>query len=178
VADLVIADISIHNANVFYELGIRHALEPGRTFLLRAKSTKDPKDRGPEDEVPFDLRTDRYLEYDSTQPAATRDLLIRALRQTVVNDEKPDSPVFQMLPDLIGQDRARFLPEPQTFREDVELAFKSNQLGLLELLAMEVKDFFWTSEGLRLTGRAQFDLGAHRLAKEMKTSRDGVIHFS
>ena len=26
IADLVIADISIHNANVFYELGIRHAL--------------------------------------------------------------------------------------------------------------------------------------------------------
>ena len=92
VADLVIADISIHNANVFYELGIRHALEPGRTFLLRAKSTKVPKDRSPEDEVPFDLRTDRYLEYDSAKPAATRDLLIRALRQTVINDEKPDTP--------------------------------------------------------------------------------------
>ena len=28
VADLVIADISIHNANVFYELGVRHALQP------------------------------------------------------------------------------------------------------------------------------------------------------
>ena len=26
VADIVVADISIHNANVFYELGIRHAL--------------------------------------------------------------------------------------------------------------------------------------------------------
>ena len=25
-ADLVVADISIHNANVFYELGMRHAL--------------------------------------------------------------------------------------------------------------------------------------------------------
>jgi tetratricopeptide (TPR) repeat protein len=167
VADLVIADISIHNANVFYELGIRHALEPGRTFLLRAKSTKVPKDRGPEDEVPFDLKTDRYLEYDSTKPAATRDLLIRALRQTVINDEKPDSPVFQMLPDLVAQDHARFLPVPQTFREDVELAFKSKQLGLLGLLAMEAKDFFWASEGLRLIGRAQFDLGAHRSAKEI-----------
>ena len=29
-ADLVIADVSIHNANVFYELGIRHALRPWR----------------------------------------------------------------------------------------------------------------------------------------------------
>jgi hypothetical protein len=30
-AQLVIADISIHNANVFYELGIRHALRPRAT---------------------------------------------------------------------------------------------------------------------------------------------------
>ena len=46
VADIVIADISIHNANVFYELGIRHALQPNRTFLLRAKSRKDSRDYG------------------------------------------------------------------------------------------------------------------------------------
>src|SRR4029078_1180886 len=34
-AELVIADISIHNANVFCELGIRHALRDKRTFLIR-----------------------------------------------------------------------------------------------------------------------------------------------
>ena len=44
-SDLVIADLSIHNANVFYELGIRHALRDKRTFLLRANV----------DAVPFDL---------------------------------------------------------------------------------------------------------------------------
>ena len=29
-ADIVVADVSLHNANVFYELGIRHAVRPGR----------------------------------------------------------------------------------------------------------------------------------------------------
>ena len=53
-ADLVVADMSIHNANVFYELGIRHALRDKRTFLIRA----------PVDDTPFDLLTDRYLRYD------------------------------------------------------------------------------------------------------------------
>ena len=33
---LLVAD-AIHNANAFYELGIRHALQPKRTFLLRAR---------------------------------------------------------------------------------------------------------------------------------------------
>src|SRR5271154_1262715 len=64
VADLVIADISIHNANVFYELGIRHAVRARQTYMIRAKGLKPREQRGPEDEVPFDLKTDRYLEYD------------------------------------------------------------------------------------------------------------------
>jgi tetratricopeptide (TPR) repeat protein len=160
VADIVIADISLHNANVFYELGLRHALQPKRTFLLRAQSRKNTRDRGPQDEVPFDLRTDRYLEYEPDKPADKLGLLTDALRQTLAN-EKSDSPIFQMLPDLEGQDRARFLPVPQTFREDVTLAFKARRLGLLGLLAMEAKEYFWASEGLRTVGRAQFDLKAY-----------------
>ena len=165
VADIVVADISIHNANVFYELGVRHALQPQKTFMIRAKSKKDPKDRGPEDDVPFDLKTDRYLQYDSDSPGATVDTLIQALRQTIAS-ENPDSPVFQMLPDLQAQERSRFLPVPQGFRDEVELASKAKQLGMLGVLASEAREFFWASEGLRLVARAQFDLKAHRLAKD------------
>lgn len=164
VADIVIADISIHNANVFYELGIRHALQPKRTFLLRARNKTDPAVRGPQDEVPFDLKTDRYLEYDSDKPGEKLDLLRDALQQTLASENR-DSPVFQMLPDLEGQDRSRFLPVPHSFRDDVERAFKARQLGLLGLLAMEARDFFWALEGLRVVGRGQFDLRAYREAK-------------
>src|SRR6516225_1605050 len=52
--DLVIADMSIHNPNVFYELGIRHGLRPNGTILIRFESGGD---------VPFDLKTDRYITY-------------------------------------------------------------------------------------------------------------------
>ena len=50
-AELVIADVSIHNANVFYELGIRHGLRAQDTFLLRANI----------DKYPFDLATDSAI---------------------------------------------------------------------------------------------------------------------
>jgi hypothetical protein len=40
-SDLVIADVSIHNANVFYELGIRHGLRDRHTLPMRAKGTQD-----------------------------------------------------------------------------------------------------------------------------------------
>ncbi|MBA2760494.1 MAG: hypothetical protein H0U39_00765 [Segetibacter sp.] len=59
-ADLVIADLSIHNANVFYELGVRHALRDKKTYLIRCSI----------DEIPFDLKTDRYLSYSANEPAA------------------------------------------------------------------------------------------------------------
>src|ERR1044072_7376271 len=69
-ADVVIVDISISNANVFYELGIRHALRNKRTFMIRCSSSDLPPD-----DVPFDLRTDRYLSYEVENPAAALETL-------------------------------------------------------------------------------------------------------
>jgi len=69
-ADLVIADISIHNANVFYELGIRHALRPRHTFMIRSATTH---------KYPFDLQTDRYLLYDSANPAGDNGAMVTEL---------------------------------------------------------------------------------------------------
>jgi hypothetical protein len=67
-AELVIADLSIDNANVFYELGIRHALREKRTFLLNSRPANEP--------MPFDVLTDRYLAYDHTKPEASRAALV------------------------------------------------------------------------------------------------------
>ncbi|MDU0457632.1 MAG: TIR domain-containing protein [Geobacteraceae bacterium] len=53
-SDLVLADISVPNANVYYELGIRHAISSGGTLLLAIKGTP----------LPFDLSHLRVLFYD------------------------------------------------------------------------------------------------------------------
>src|SRR5690349_24885283 len=78
-ADLVIADMSIHNANVFYELGIRHALRDKRTFLIKSRDSKPQASQAAESDVPFDLKTDRYLSYDSRNPGGAVDILAAAL---------------------------------------------------------------------------------------------------
>ena len=158
-ADLVIADISIHNANVYYELGVRHALRGKHTFMIRARGAGIKTD-----EVPFDIKTDRYLTYDGVNPATNVDDLVEGLRQTI-NSEAQDSPVFQMLPDLSEQDHARFLPVPRDYREEVERATQQKELGDLELLATEARGFEWEIEGLRLVGRAQFNLKAFEGAR-------------
>jgi len=118
ISDIVIADISIHNANVFYELGIRHALRDKGTFLIRC----------PADDPVFDLQTDRYLSYDRENPAPSLPQLIEGLRQTIDSDKR-DSPVFLLLPAMQAQRSSRLIVTPDDFREEVKRANVDRQTG-------------------------------------------------
>src|SRR5262249_5212495 len=97
-ADLAIADIAIHSANVFYELGVRYVLREKATILLRASI----------DDVPFDLKTDRYLSYDAAKPEECLDRLVKAISETR-RSNSADSPVYSMLPALKAPDPSAFV---------------------------------------------------------------------
>ena len=156
-ADIVVADLSIHNANVFYELGVRHGLRPRATVMIRAQ-IGDAKH-------PFDLQTDRYLVYDWREPAKSVDELANALKATRDSD-RTDSPVYQLLPKLRAPDPATLKVVPQGFAEEVDLARRAEQRGDLRLRAHEARWFDWASEGLRAVGLAQFGIKAFEGAKE------------
>lgn len=149
-ADLVIADLTMHNANVFYELGIRQAFRDKYTFLMRSALSN----------YPFDLQTDRYFEYDLLEllqnKAKVVERLAEALRGTVMST-KADSPVFKLLPQLEAEDRSRFIAVPDEFREEVQRARQLRRPEHLRILAVECADMLWESEGLRHVGRAQFE---------------------
>ena len=113
-ADLVVCDLTVHNANVFYELGIRHALRKKRTILIKGAPTKDG--------TPFDLLTDRYIAYDIVNPAVSKDKLIEAIEITLKSPRTTDSPVFQMLPSLPEADVANIQVVPLDFRDDMNRA--------------------------------------------------------
>lgn len=51
-ADLVVVDLSIDNPNVWYELGVRHALRARGVVQIKSKVR---------DHMPFDVYTDRTL---------------------------------------------------------------------------------------------------------------------
>jgi tetratricopeptide (TPR) repeat protein len=154
-ADIVIADISIHNANVFYELGIRHSLRPRTTILIRARA----KTRSRAAEVPFDLKTDRYLEYNADKPGEAQSLLADALEQSLAA-RHADSPVFLLVPGLEATDPERLHPIPPGFSEEVVAAQRSKDRPMLAVLADEAGDVEWGLGGLRLVARAQFALKA------------------
>ncbi|HEV8371510.1 MAG TPA: tetratricopeptide repeat-containing protein [Pyrinomonadaceae bacterium] len=158
-ADLVVADLSIHNANIFYELGIRHALREHGTFMLRCDA----------DKFPFDLQTDRYFTYNKENPAASLPDLISALKSVMAEIQKDytakDSPVFMSLPNLTEPESSRFNPVPQDFGEEVTRAKSDGRAGDLALFSNEVKGFEWEQNGWRTVGRAQFDLKSYASAK-------------
>lgn len=149
-ADVVIADISLHNANVFYELGARHALRTRRTFMIRFAA----------DEVPFDLKTDRYLSYDRTRPEDAVDALAQGLLATLHDEARVDSPIFNMLPALKAPSVTALMPVPPAFREELNEALTNAEAGRLLLLADEANELPWGGEGQRQVAKALFSLKA------------------
>ena len=156
-ADVVIADISLHNANVFYELGARHALRDRRTFMIRFATA---------DDVPFDLKTDRYLGYDPRRPEASVDALAAALVATLAERQRVDSPIFNLLPALKAPSVRDLMPVPADFREELARAHAQRQRGHLALLADEAHQLPWGAEGLRGVAQAQRSLGALAAARD------------
>jgi hypothetical protein len=133
VADLVIADLSIHNANVFYELGIRHAVRDRRTFLIRAGVDN---------------------------PGGSVAALVTGLQATIDSDEI-DSPVISLMQqELVTPVVSRLLAPPADFHEEVRRAVQDGRTGDLSLFAEEATRLLWAREGLRRVGAAQFLLAS------------------
>jgi tetratricopeptide (TPR) repeat protein len=97
-SDLVIADLTDLNPNVFYELGVRHALRRSGTILLCDKSITST--------IPFDINQYKVIQYEGTLPGSRR--MAEELRATIeawsANIEAPqtDSPVHDWYPELPG----------------------------------------------------------------------------
>jgi hypothetical protein len=90
-ADVAIVDITSLNPNVFYELGVRHALRRSITILMRKRGT----------EIPFDIRGFRVLDYGITLAEAhAAQNLLRDFIKTGLRTRSDDSLVFTALPKL------------------------------------------------------------------------------
>lgn len=105
-----LADLTSANANVFYELGIRHAVRPWRTVTLFAEGTR----------LPFDVNYLRSIGYrlDATGAPAhageERVKVSEALRvaRAEAADPSVDSPVFQLVD---------YLPSPSLDHQKTDL---------------------------------------------------------
>jgi len=103
--EYAVADLTTANANVFYELGLRHAVRAWSTVSLFAEG------RG---QLPFDVAPLRALPYRlgsdgrPARPGKDRAALTARLKEAL--DAAPDSPVFQLVQDF---------PDVQRLKTDV-----------------------------------------------------------
>lgn len=110
--DYAVADLTTANANVFYELGIRHAVRPHSTVLVFADGER----------LPFDVAFERGHAYQLSaagRPAKTKAFIsavtasLEAAREPVV-----DSPIYQLLGDWPELSHSK----TDVFRERVQQA--------------------------------------------------------
>ncbi len=149
-ADIVICDITVHNANVFYELGIRHALRKKHTVLIKGDPSSDT--------TPFDLSTDRYLKYPLANPADALDALVATIQASLRSNRETDSPIFLMLPSLTEADPSEVAMVPLDFVEEVERAEAAADKGWLRVIAEDLRGQRFQWEGLRRVARSQWSV--------------------
>ena len=136
--EYAVADLTFANANVFYELGVRHAIRPYSTVLIFAAGTR----------LPFDVALDRGIPY-SLSPAGAPthvDTVSKRLADRLIaaRDASVNSAVFQLIDGFPDIDRLK----TDVFRDQVRYSARWK-----ERLAQA------RGEGLEAVRQAERDLG-------------------
>lgn len=119
-SDLVIADISTYNPNAIYELGIRHAVRPFSTIVLKEKEGK----------IPFDLDHTRMFSYSHLGEDIGVDESIRCIEdltnliKQVSKNKFTDSPLYEFISNVTPPK----LPEEEYKKIISELADKEKHI--------------------------------------------------
>ncbi len=92
-SDLVIADISTYNPNAIYELGVRHAVRPFSTIIMKEEKGK----------IPFDIDHNRIFQYThleedigATEAERCQKDLISLINE-VTKNKATDSPLYEFI---------------------------------------------------------------------------------
>jgi len=113
-AEIVVADLTLANPNVFYELGIRHAAKPRTTIMIYNSGPMLPFDVRPVRAIPYHLGENGRLSEEEAH--SLREELSAKLREAQ-DDDSSDSPLFQLIPSFPGIDLPHEVTE--SFRDRV-----------------------------------------------------------
>jgi len=170
-ADLCICDLSIDNANVYYELGIRHAFRKRGVVHIQAGRAY----------MPFDIFNVRTLPYHITaegvpDPAFIKtdiQAIARMTRDTWASDRDAiHSPIFNLLSGLKEPERRSlrtplatgFWREYNEWKERVTVAQRQKRIGDILLLTEEIRNPLIKEEAIGEAGRALENMGRNELA--------------
>ncbi len=118
-SEYVVADLTTANANVFYELGVRHAVRPFTTVPIMASDARLPFDLGPVRAIPYELDGSVPADPDGAQKA------LAAALEAAREHSAEDSPVFQLLDGFGAPDIERLRTD--AFRDRVDYSHRIKQ---------------------------------------------------
>jgi tetratricopeptide (TPR) repeat protein len=160
IADLVVADLTLGDPNVWYELGFRHALRASGIVLVQCSTDKQQRY----------INTDRKLDYHlkdgipdpSTLEADKKALTDRVKATLAFSHDRKISPVYLPLPNLQEpQWNSLRVPDAQEFweaydvwTERIELARQNDLIGDMLVLAEEAPVAAFRAEALIKAGIA------------------------
>jgi hypothetical protein len=142
-SDLVVVDITTLNANVFYELGIRHTAQLSGTVLVRMANKP----------IPFNIGGMRVVEYQCDSPDAivhSQDSLEANIKNSLI-DRNVDSLVHALIPGL----RVSRRPTPIKVSETVEFTaagLGERRLGIItgDIIQVEGVDIWVNPENTKM----------------------------
>jgi tetratricopeptide (TPR) repeat protein len=112
--DYAVADLTTANANVFYEVGVRHAVKPYTTVTIYAANSYLPFDVNFLRTMPYSYDSEQQL----TRPVEDRENLTRQLRDAK-HKKATDSPIFQLVDGIAFQESVAH-EKTDIFREVVQ----------------------------------------------------------
>jgi tetratricopeptide (TPR) repeat protein len=169
-AEFVVADLTLDNPNVWYEIGVRHALRAGGAVLTYALR----------DRLPFDIAGQRMQRYtlkdgklDPDRVAAERNALTETVKATLdAWQGRRASPVYQQLPFLrepdwktlkIG-DINEYWQALERWQSRVNVAMRNQRPGDILVLADEMPNSILEFEALRAAANALLKMQRPRYA--------------
>ena len=118
--DFAVADLTTANANVFYELGVRHTARPATTLTIFANQQPLPFDVNFLRSLPYDLgENNRFGQAEADRLVQTLSLRLKDLRRLSAEQTPVDSPVFTLLGEWQPGNIARL--KTDVFRDQVEM---------------------------------------------------------
>ncbi len=118
ISDLVLADVSIPNGNVYYEVGIRHAAQRQGCIMTAATWSKPLFDIDQMRQIRYPLRTESISDVDAAE-------IIKIVADAIPVMSAGDSPFYQVFPKYPDYDPVRAtsfrksLEELSRFQEEV-----------------------------------------------------------
>ena len=171
-ADFVLADISILNANVFYELGIRQTVGPRGVICLHAGWADRPFDVAPQRTFKYDgtlfcVGLDHDKAWKAKLAAEVRCLTDTLTKAVTADRTTEDSPVYANLPNLQPLDASRietarfkhYRVQSEDWKRRVAVARKEGRAEDILTFAGDVPSPYYRRELLRQCAEALLALG-------------------